>query len=117
MKYLFYLKGTKITKVSTIVVGLLGAVAGYFCGDAFAIQTTFYEHIENRYVYNTPLALTIWLSTVLIMVSLILCHCHFRNQEETLNQLDKIALHLSNIEKNTKKEIKKTATVTPMATK
>lgn len=104
MNDLFYLRGTKISKIAAISTACLGAIAGFYCGNAFAIQTTFYTYSENKYVFNTPLALTIWLATALVVVSLVLCYCHFQNQEEVNYQLDKLTANLANIEKNTRKE-------------
>lgn len=66
-------KGSTISAILVLIITVLGAFAGYYYGETYAIQTTFYEYIENTYAFNTQLAVTIWIATAFSAVSAILC--------------------------------------------
>lgn len=91
---------SSLTKFLSIITLIVGGIMGIVCGNIFAVQISLYSDP----VFNFSLALAIWALTLFASIALYLCCRHFRNQEEANETLDKIARHLNNIEKNTKKE-------------
>ena len=78
--------------VSQCILGI-GFVGGIICGYAYKLQKLTYEFPSIQKgeklieVFNSPLMIGIWVSSILLFISFWGLYCHLKNQEDILNAI------------------------------
>ncbi len=87
------LTGSKVAIFVSCTVGIIGAISGVVLGDIFKATTSHYNEILEEIVYdevfNYGLMISTWLATAVIVLALVLCCFHFKNQENMLANQEK----------------------------